>query len=139
MNASYSPAAILKRGVLNSLAFCIIWGGWAYYANAAHGQEAAAAAAKAQILFTSVNAFVYSIVMEAIFGRIKPAALRNAVTFAVPNVMVTVMLSGIHWLAGTPEIISTVLPPLLIIYSLCLVYIFAIGPRKLREDTPLPA
>lgn len=123
--------AILKRGLINSALFCVIWGGWAYYANSGHGHAAALEAARAQAAFTVVNAFIYSVMLEAVFHRIPRALWRNLATFAIPNAVLTAALTGVHWLAGTPALLETVLPQLLIIYGISLVYIFIIGPRTL--------
>lgn len=131
--------AILKRGLINSALFCVIWGGWAYFANAGHGPAAALEAAKAQAAFTVVNAFVYSVLMEAVFFRVPGILWRNIATLLVPNAVLTAALTGVHWLAGTPALLATVLPQLLIIYALCLVYILVAGPRALAASRNTPA
>ncbi len=132
MLENYTFKKILTRGLISGTVFTILWSSWAYYANLQHGAAAAQRAAITQGTFTIINAFVYTIVMEYMFARGNSKLTRFLLAFVLPNLVVTILLTRLHALRGTPNILATVSPSLAIVYSLSLVYVLVIGPRKLN-------
>lgn len=132
MNDSYSIKNLVKRGLLSGFVFTILWSSWAYYINSPHGDEAAIRAAFTQGCFTIVNAFIYTVFMEAMFFRGKTQLSRFLLAFIMPNTAVTILLLGIHFFRGTPNVIDTSLPSLIIAYILSFSYVVVVGPRKLE-------
>jgi len=133
MNDNFTIKKIIIRGLLSGLLFTVLWSTWAYFANLSHGEEAASRAAYTQGSFTIINAFFYTMFMEYMFALGKTPAKRFMLAFVVPNLLVTTILSGLHYVRGTPNLLTTVGLLLVFIYTLSLVYVLVIGPRKLKS------
>ncbi|MCE9598640.1 MAG: hypothetical protein K8S54_11785 [Spirochaetia bacterium] len=138
MNEHYTLKKILTRGILTGLFFTALWSTWAYYVNLAHGAIAAEKAAITQGSFTIINAFLYTVIMEYMFALAKTALMRFVLAFLLPNSIVAVVLTSLHHFRGTPNVLATVAPSLIIIASLSLIYVLIVGPRKMRS-TAAPA
>lgn len=139
MSNSYSIANILKRGMLSGLIFTLLWSSWAYYVNSLFGEYIAMRAAITQGSFTIVNAFFYTVFMEYMFAKRSSRLSRFGLAFILPNVIVSIVLIGLHLVRETPNISATALPPILIVCSLSLTYVLVNGPRKLILDTEISA
>ncbi len=133
MNANYTLKRILMRGLLSGLIFTTLWSSWAYYANSGAGSAAAEKAAVTQGSFTIINAFLFTVIMEYLFFIGRSPLMRFLLAFALPNSIVIVVLSSIHYFRGTPNVLATVAPSLTIVAALSLVYVLVVGPRKVRS------
>lgn len=134
VHQDYTLKKILIRGLLSGAFFTALWSAWAYYANLGHGVAAAQKAAITQGSFTIINAFVFTVVMEYMFSAAKTAVSRLLMAFVLPNSVVVVVLTSLHYFRGTPNIASTVAPSLIIVALLSLIYVLVIGPRKLKSQ-----
>ncbi len=133
MNENYTLKKILIRGILSGLFFTALWSSWAYYANMAYGVEAARKAAITQGSFTIVNAFLFTVIMEYMFSIGKTAFTRLLLAFVLPNSIVAVVLTSLHYYRGTPNVLTTVAPSLVIVAALSLGYVLIVGPRKIKS------
>lgn len=133
MNENYTPKKILMRGLLSGLFFTALWSSWAYYANSTHGAEAAKKAAITQGSFTIINAFLFTVIMEYMFSIGKTTLMRVLLAFVLPNSIVAVVLTSLHYYRGTPNVLATVSPSLIIVAVLSLGYVLVVGPRKLKS------
>ncbi|KZL16259.1 hypothetical protein PsAD2_03484 [Pseudovibrio axinellae] len=133
INSNLELTYILKNSAKNAFIFAIIWGCWAWWVNSSHGNEAALRASLTQISFTIVNAFVYSVLMEGLFFVIRPVKLRNIMTFLIPNIAVSVLLTATHMWRGTPNVLATAAAPLCVTFLLSLLYIVVVGPKRLEQ------
>jgi hypothetical protein len=130
MQTHFSLKNILVRGALTGAFFVIFWSGWAYYSNLMYGESEAVRAAITQGSFTLVNTFVYTVFMEYMFAISKSKTARFMMAFILPNIIATVALAGVHISRGTPNILQTIMPILLVFWSLSLVYITYIVPDR---------
>lgn len=133
MEENYSFKKIFIRGIISGIVFTALWSTWAYYANLAHRAELAKKASITQGSFTIINAFIYTILVEYLFSIGKTKFVRIVLAFVLPNILVTILLTSLHHLRGTPNVLATVTPSLTIIYALSLIYVLVIGPRKLKS------
>lgn len=133
MTENYSVKKIIFRGLATATFFTVLWASWAYYINMVHGEAAAIRAAITQGSFTIVNGFIYTTLMEYLFSLGRTPLARFGLAFILPNILVTVVLSSMHYLRGTNSLVETVAPLLMLIYSLSLLYVLVLGPRKLNE------
>lgn len=133
MNENYTLKKILLRGALSGLFFTALWSSWAWYANSAHGAGAAKKAAVTQGSFTIINAFLFTVIMEYMFSIGKTVWMRLLLAFVLPNSIVAVILTSLHYYRGTPNVLATVSPSLIIVAALSLVYVLVVGPRKLKQ------
>lgn len=132
MNENYTLKKILLRGLVSGLIFTVLWSSWAYYANSGSGPAAAEKAAITQGSFTIINAFLFTVIMEYLFSVGKSPMMRFLLAFLLPNAIVIVVLSSIHYYRGTPNVFITVAPSLTIVAALSLAYVLVVGPRKMR-------
>lgn len=133
MHENFTLKKILGRGLLSGLFFTALWSGWAYYVNFSHGAAAAQKAAITQGSFTIINASVFTIVMEYMFSVGKTLFMRLLLAFLLPNGIVAVILTSLHYYRGTPNVLATVSPSLIIVAVLSLIYVLVIGPRKMAQ------
>jgi len=83
--------------------------------------------------FTIINAFAFTVVMEYMFSIGKTVFVRLLLAFALPNAIVTVILTSLHCYRGTPNVLATVSPSLIIVAVLSLIYVLIVGTRKMRQ------
>lgn len=132
MLENYTVKKILIRGFLSGMFFTALWSSWAYYANFGYGALAAQKAAITQGSFTIINAFLFTVIMEYMFSIGKTRLARLLLAFVLPNSIVMVVLTSLHYYRGTPNVLATVSPSLIIVALLSLAYVLVVGPRKLK-------
>lgn len=109
-----APSRRLARVGLMSVGAALLYGAWALGINWSHGAGMAWRAAGTQAAFSFVATLVMSSIMEAVFVRRPPGAGRIVFTAAVPTLLGIGVLIGAHALAGTPELLLTILPSALV-------------------------
>ena len=110
-------------------------GGWALFANSGHGLAAALAPAAAQGVMSGAITFGLKRALEAMTRRFRGAAaylLPPAVTAAA----ILAVLTAIHSLIGTPEIVRTIAVPWSVSTLYAIVYSAALARGRRREATP---
>ena len=116
----------LVRSTLTALVAMTIYGGWALWANAAHGTVLAWRAAGTQGFVSATVTFGISLVMEGLarvphgrwarFGASAAGGMAVAGSYTI----------GLHWLMGTPEIVATIAPIFVVGSPYCSVYAWLI-------------
>ncbi len=100
------PNSPLLRSTLAGLAGFVVYGGWAYYANSAHGEMIAMRSGLVQGSYSLALTFLMTLVTEYLFARLR-ALWSTTVTVSV---ILFVSAYTIHMVVGTPEILMTILP-----------------------------
>ncbi len=101
--------------VLSASAGWIGYGGWAYFANHDYGQTAAWRAFLTQGGYSFVVTLVMTVLLENLYRR------TSSVVWSAGSVSLLLYASSwsVNWIAGTPEILITILPGAIIgtVYS----------------------
>ena len=110
MAESSFSLAKLARASLAHVAFAIVaMGGWALFANRAHG-VAALTPALAQGALSGGITFILKRVLETLVGR-----LHGWLAYVLPPIAtasaILAILAGVHLAIGTPEIVATIAVP----------------------------
>lgn len=106
-----APLQGLARSTPVHVAFAFVaMGGWALFANRAHGVEAAWPPALAQGTMSGLITLVLKRALEAMSGRF-PGLLAYAAPPAITATVILAVLVAIHHLIGTPEILRTIAVP----------------------------
>lgn len=97
------------------LAF-IFWGAWAYYANSQAGFSVAWVSALSQGVFSMVMTFIIGFVTVALFRCFTSPMAQLLMPSLLVLMMTSVCLSLLHVAIGTPEILLTISPALVVGY-----------------------
>lgn len=97
----------------------VAYGGWAWYANMAHGDAVAMRSGLVQGVYSLVLTFVTTMLTEALYARTRQALL----TVGVVSIGLSVGSWFVHMLFGTPEILMTILPGFVIGTAYTAVYV----------------
>lgn len=98
---------------------CVVQGSWAAYANHDFGLRAALRATAAQAVYSFLGAAIMTLLMEWFFSVPKARGARFAAsTLGSMSILLTVLVT-VHWINGTPNLLLTMVPSLviLVIYS----------------------
>lgn len=71
--------------------------------------------------------------METVFRRLPPGAVRFMVTGLGPITAALLLMAAVHFVMGTPEIVASMLPPIVVGYAYTLLY--AAGLTRSRRST----
>ena len=112
-----------KAFLISCVAF-FIQGSWAVYANHEFGWGKSLPAGLVQGLCSFAMTYLSTMLIEYILFVASAAAktLRFAAASASTSVFIAAVQSLAHWLTGTPHIIKTILPAVLIGGIYCIVY-----------------
>ena len=97
----------LKIGII---AFAV-QGSWTLWANWGHGLEKAAPSALMQGIFSGISASIMTLLMDMLFRLIRPSRLRPPICIMLTSISMVCVLTALHFLIGTPEILKTLLLP----------------------------
>lgn len=114
--------------VLSALA-ALVYGGWAFAANFSHGMVSSTRAGLVQGASSATTTFVISGGIEALRARLGTSRGGLLVAALLPPTLASSLHVIAHWLVGTPEILRTILPSLVMGYVFGFAY-FAATPRK---------
>jgi hypothetical protein len=122
-------ARLAKSTAVHTVSAFLLMGGWAFYANYTHGTRDASQAAVVQGLLSGGITFTLKKALDwlsarfpGIWGLIAPPLIACSVSFCV--------LTGSHWLAGTPEILATIAVPFSVAFLYAWGYSFALWRAK---------
>ena len=114
--ASFAPFAgaalrrVVGRTSVHVAGAVLVMGGWAAFANRAHGVSAALRSALAQAAASALVTYTLKTSLDAMARR-----LRNLAAFVVPPtiscLVVLALLVAAHRLAGTHEVATTIAVP----------------------------
>ena len=139
---SRSDSSLRSRPSARGLALAIgagcMYGAWALWANSAHGAAAGWRAAGTQFLVSFVVTLAITTVMEQVHASL-PSPLRRVAGAIAASVGVTVILTlSLHYASGTPEILATVVPVLVLGSLYCIAYVAnlerELGRRALAQE-----
>ena len=122
----------LTRSIVSGLFGFLAYGGWAFYVNYAHGLDAATKAAFTQGSYSFIVTLVMTLLMEYLFRLLSNPGLRFCVTFFGTCAVLYSSSWGVNVLAGTPEILMTILPGVVIgtVYT----FVYTLSLARLQAD-----
>ncbi|WP_310448306.1 hypothetical protein [Thiobacillus sp.] len=114
------PQPRLAFKLLSALAAFVLWGGWAYYINGGNANPASLTAAGVQGSASFIITLLMVRAITWLHGRV-PSGTRQVWLPSVITLSSTgSILIAAHWLAGTPQILPTIAPALLVGGLFCL-------------------
>ena len=100
-----------------------MYGAWALWANLGHGAAAGWRAAATQFVVSFVVTLTITTLMEQVHAR-QSSRLARAGGALAASIGTTVALTlALHWASGTPEILATVVPVLVLGSLYCIAYV----------------
>ncbi len=99
--------------LFTALAAAIAYGGWAVYANYEHGLHSWVMAGIVQGVYAFFSTFFVTYVARLVFFKCKCAMRGILAGFATSFLVMLAIPMGVHCLAGTPDIVQTILPGLI--------------------------
>jgi hypothetical protein len=121
-NAMTARREELRRSMIMAAIAFLAYGAWAAYANWDHGAAAYVPSALTQgVISFLVTAFL-TLGMEAVFRRMRPGWARFGVTALGPQTGVAIATATAHYAVGTPEILTTMAPSLILGTLFCALY-----------------
>ncbi|WP_045119576.1 hypothetical protein [Haliangium ochraceum] len=114
MSVSSSKARSAARAGVTAAAAGVFYGAWAAFCNYPHGISAAVEAGLIQAALSAGSTLTLVLMLEALFqiagGGMAGFLLAVGGTLST----MTALMVSIHWLAGTPNLIPTVAPSIVI-------------------------
>ena len=109
-----------KYKLISTILAFFAWGGWAFYANRAFDLSTRAVSGITQGIASVIITLVMIQIVTWIFSQITNRYLQS-----IFPAVITVSITGsglifVHYLVGTPEIITTVAPGLICAFFFCL-------------------
>ncbi len=99
-----------QRALLVGVGAFLLFGSWALFANRAHSNEAMARAGLAQGGMSFVSSTMGVLLLEYLYGLGRTPTQRLLLGIvATPLAILAIMTTG-HLLAGTPNVVRTLLP-----------------------------
>lgn len=99
-----------RRALIVGGAAFLLFGGWALFANRAHPASAMVRAALAQGVFSFLSSTFSVLLLEFLYRLGKTPARRIALAaIGTPSLVLLAMTCG-HLVAGTPNVVATLLP-----------------------------
>ncbi len=120
-----------QRSLIMAVGAMLVQGSWAAYANWDFGVAAGVRAGIVQGTLSSVMTYVVTVTMEWVLGRMERAPRHVAVAAAAALAIATmiVLQAGMHWLAGTPRILVSILPAVIVGAFYCAIYSIVVTRR----------
>jgi hypothetical protein len=109
-----------KYNIISALAAFVVWGGWAYYINDTGTENVRVISAATQGVSSLIITLALVKLVSLIFNRLPRKILSVFIASVISVTCSGSCLIAVHYLIGTPEIVSTVSPPLLVAFSFCL-------------------
>lgn len=98
---------------LNATAALLGYGAWAIYANFEHGREAWLMAGIVQGVYAFISTLSITAVAKWIYMKSGYGKLGIAAGFTASFIVMLAIPIGVHTVAGTPDILETILPGLI--------------------------
>lgn len=120
--------------LMSALLAFLLWGGWAFYVN---GQNDVTIGIISGITQGTASAVITLFMVRAvhwIYNTLPPTGLQVIIPAMLTVSFTGSSLAGIHFLAGTPEILFTILPALTVAFLFCLYTTFKLH-RNLGIDS----
>jgi hypothetical protein len=117
-----------------ALAAAVLYGGWAVLANSSHGWTLALRAGLVQGASSATTTLVISSLIETLFVALARSPARTAIAGALPPTCSAGVHAVAHVLAGTPEILRTIAPSVVLGYVFAAIYAAGLA----RTTAPAP-
>ena len=114
---------VSARGFLLAIGAGCMYGAWALWANLGHGAAAGWRAAGTQFFVSFVVTLTITTVMEQVHAGLSSRAARVGGAIAAAVGTTVIFTLALHWASGTPEILATVVPVLLLGSLYCIAYV----------------
>ena len=112
------PRPVFK--LLSGLAAFVLWGGWAYYINGGSANPASLKAAGVQGSASFIITLLMVRAVTWLHGRLPSGTIQAWLPSVITLSCTGSALIAIHLLAGTPQILPTIAPALLVGGLFCL-------------------
>lgn len=127
----------LARSLVSACYAAAIYGGWGFYANHAHGTAIALRVMFAQAAASFAMTFVTTLLIEALLARLGHRWYGVAQTIVYTFAICQLLVLLVHLAVGTPEILRTMAPNLLIGATFTTVYTVGLS-RVTRAQAAAP-
>lgn len=114
------------RSTASALGAFALYGGWTLFANWHHGSATALRSAIVQGLFSALLTFVLVLAMEALHRRLAHHRHGAALTILICAGTCQGTTAAIHLAIGTPELLTTLAPTILIGGAFIITYVLAL-------------
>lgn len=104
------PRGSRKRAIIVGCGAFLLFGGWALIANRAHPVSDMARAALAQGSLSFVSTTFSVLLLEYLYGLGRTPGRKLVLAAVGTPAIVLATMTGVHALAGTPNIVLTLLP-----------------------------
>lgn len=124
------------RVLFAALASAATWFAWAWWANRADSQQALLSGLSqggVSFITTSIGSFL----LEVLFARLGSSLAAMFATVAVVSGLSLSFMLSVHTLAGTPNLVLTILPVFSVVLLYCSSYVF--GLKKLKQQDEITA
>ncbi|MBC8354001.1 MAG: hypothetical protein H8E66_18555 [Planctomycetes bacterium] len=122
MNKRSLAVGRVRRVVIFSACAFLMYGGWATFANSSHGLYKSLLAGLTQGSLSLVSTAVLTSLMETVFSRMSPGVTRFLAAGMGPTTATLLLMTVVHFATGTPEIMATMLPSIVVGYAYSLIY-----------------
>ncbi len=126
----------LGRSLISACYAATIYGGWGFYANYAHGTAIALRVMLAQAAVSFAMTFVTTMLIEALLARLGHRWYGVAQTIVYTFLLCQLAVLLVHLGVGTPEIVRTMAPNLLIGATFTTVYTLGLSRMTRPQATP---
>lgn len=107
------------------------YGAWAFYINYAYGLEVSIRSGLAQGSYSFVVTLVLTAMVEWLFVRLCAIPFGSIIIFLLVVLLLTTLSTSVNILVGTPNILWTILPSLIVSAVYTALHIFTL--HKLRQ------
>lgn len=128
-----------RRVALLVFAAFALYGSWAFIVNLAHGAAVALRAGLLQGASSGVTTLVIGSVIESLHAALPSGRRRALLAAAVAASLSACVHLAVHLTAGTPEVLRTVLPSVVIGYVFAASYAFALEQPRIRITWRAPS
>jgi len=130
MNKHSPDAGQLRRVVFFAVSAFLLYGGWAVFANLDHGLHDSLSAGLTQGLLSLASTAILTSAMETVFRRLSPGVARFLAAGLGPTTATLLLMAVIHFVTGTPEILATMLPSIVVGYAYSIIYAAGLTRRQ---------
>lgn len=138
-NSPSSPArGSRRRALLVGTGAFLLFGSWALFANRAHPASAMLRAALAQGGLSFVSTTCSVLLLEYLYGLGRTPFWKIGLGAVATPVVVLLAMTGVHVLAGTPNVVATMLPSWISGTIFCVAYTLNLRRLELAAVVAVP-
>jgi|SRR6185369_12063180 len=104
------PRGSRRRALLVGLGACLLFGSWALFANRAHPVSDMARAGLAQGSFSFLSSAFSVLLLEYLYGLGRTPRRKVLLGAVGTPAIILLTMTGGHLIAGTPNVVATLLP-----------------------------